>query len=118
METHASHVHKNEAHVSGVLARDVEFRYTASGKAVANINVATKYKDSTEYHRVTCWEQLAEKVQPLKTGEFVQIVGRLQTRSWEDKQNGAKEILDRHCCVAGRRPWQRHGHNEHSWGGG
>jgi len=84
-------VHKNEVHLAGNLARDPEVKYTPTGKAVARLNVATKYKQATEYHRVTAWEQLAEKVAPLKKGEFVQIVGRLQTRSWDDKQSGQKK---------------------------
>jgi len=87
----ATHVQKNEAHVAGHLAKDPELRHTSSGKAVASLTIATKYKDSTEYHRVTCWEQLAEKVKTLKKGEFVRIVGRLQTHSWDDKKSGQKK---------------------------
>jgi single-strand DNA-binding protein len=77
-------VHKNEVHLAGVLAKDPQVRYTTQGKAVANLTIATRYKDATEYHRVVCWETLAEKVGPLLKGEFVRLVGRLQTRSWED----------------------------------
>jgi single-strand DNA-binding protein len=79
-----THAHRNEVHLAGLLAKDPVIRYTASGKAVASLTVATKYQQSTEYHRVTCWEVLAEKAGKLTKGEFVKIVGRLQTRGWED----------------------------------
>jgi single-strand DNA-binding protein len=100
--------HKNEVHLAGVLARDPEVRHTSSGKTVANLTVATKYKESTEYHRVTCWEQCAEKAGSLHKGDFVKVVGRLQTRSWEDKQSGQKkyatEVIAWQFVVPGKEP--------------
>ena len=87
----ASNVHKNEVHLAGVLTRDPEIKYTPSGKAVANFSVATTYQKYTEYHRCTAWEKLAESLADKHKGDFVRIVGRLQTRSWEDKQSGQKK---------------------------
>lgn len=78
----------NEVHLKGELARDPEVRYTASGKTVANITVVTKSKEHTDYHRVTAWENQAEKLKPLRKGAFIEVVGRLQTRSYE--QQGQK----------------------------
>lgn len=99
---------KNEVHLAGVLARDPEVRYTSSGKTVANLSVATSYKQSKEYHRVTCWEAAAEKAAKLTKGEFVKIVGRLQTRSWEDKASGQKkyvtEVIAWQFVVPGKEP--------------
>ena|ERR1700674_87287 len=83
----STNVHKNEVHLAGVLAKDPELRHTATGKTVASLTVLTKYQDKPEYHRVTAWERLAEKAGALHKGDFVQIVGRLQTRSWEDAAN-------------------------------
>jgi single-stranded DNA-binding protein len=57
----SARVHKNEARIAGLLSKDPELRNTQSGEAVASLTVAIKFKESTEYHRVTCWEQLAEK---------------------------------------------------------
>jgi single-strand DNA-binding protein len=34
---------------------------------------------------------LADRSEALHKGEFVKIVGRLQNRSWEDKQTGQKK---------------------------
>ncbi len=84
---------KNEVHLHGSLAKDPIVRYTPTGKCVANLTVLTKYQDYAEFHRVTAWEQLAEKVAQLKKGDFVKVVGRLQTRSWDDKQTGEKKYI-------------------------
>jgi single stranded DNA-binding protein len=83
--------HKNEAHVHGVLANEPAIRYTPSGKCVANLTLVTRHDRFTEFHKVTAWEKLAEKTAQLKKGDFLQVVGRLQTRSWEDKQSGQKK---------------------------
>jgi|SRR5579864_3261299 len=83
-------LHKNEVHLAGTLAKEPVVRYTTTGKAVANLTVATKFKDMIEFHRVSAWENLAEKAGSLLKGDFVKVVGRLQTRSWEDKQTQQK----------------------------
>ena len=82
---------KNEMHLAGQLVRDPEVRYTSGGKTVAHLTVLTKYEKYSEFHRVVLWEALAEKAAQLTKGEFVQILGRLQTRSWEDKQTNQKK---------------------------
>jgi len=76
--------HKNEVHLAGVLARSPIVRLTSTGKKVANLTLATTYEKHTEFHRVTAWDNHAEKVEGLPKGEFIKVVGRLQTRSWED----------------------------------
>jgi single-strand DNA-binding protein len=84
-------IHKNEVHLAGELAKDPTVRYTPNGKAVANLTIVTKYEKHSEFHRVVAWEELAEKTQELKKGAFLKVVGRLATRSWEDKQTGQKK---------------------------
>ena len=85
----------NKVILVGRLGRDPETRYTSSGQAVCNINIATDstYKDRagerqkrTEWHRIVLWGKLAEiSQQYLKKGQLVFIEGRLQTRQWDDK---------------------------------
>ena len=89
----ASHVHKNEVHLAGEIAKDPTIRYTSGGKCVASLTVVTRYQQSSEHHKVTAWEHLAEKAGKLTKGEFVRIVGRLQTRSWDDKNSGQKKYV-------------------------
>jgi len=82
---------KNEVHIHGTLAKDPILKYTSSGKCVANLTLVTKYEQFSEFHRVVLWEKLAERSAELKKGDFAKIVGRLQTRSWDDKQSGQKK---------------------------
>jgi single stranded DNA-binding protein len=85
-------LHKNEVHLAGVLARDPELRCTPTGKAVANFTISTTYEKHTEYHRCVAWEERAEKLgKNFHKGDYLKIVGRLQTRSWDDKQTGQKK---------------------------
>jgi len=84
----------NSVQLIGNLGADPEIRYTQSGKAVANFNMATneqwgKGEDKakrTEWHRIVAWDRLGEIVgEYCKKGKQVFVQGRLQTRSWEDK---------------------------------
>lgn len=86
----------NRVILIGNLTRDPEVRYTQSGKAVANVSIATnesyKNKDTgervekPEYHKVTFFDKLAEIVgQYLKKGSKIYLEGKLQTRKWQDK---------------------------------
>ncbi|MFQ5676074.1 MAG: single-stranded DNA-binding protein [bacterium] len=85
----------NKVILIGNLGQDPELKYTPSGAAVTNFNVATNevWKDNdgnkqerTEWHRIVLWRKLAEIAgEYLKKGSKVYLEGRLQTRSWEDK---------------------------------
>jgi len=99
----------NKVILIGNLGADPEVRTTPAGKMVATISVATSesYKDAqgnkqdkSEWHRVVLWDKLAELAQRfLKKGRKVSIEGKIQTRSWDDQQTGAKrystEIIGR-----------------------
>lgn len=90
----------NKVILIGNLGKDPEVSYTASGVAVAKFSVATneRWKDSdgnfqerTEWHNIIAWRKLAEICgQYLKKGSKVYLEGKLQTRSWDDKNTGAK----------------------------
>lgn len=84
----------NRVILIGNLGKDPEQRSMPSGKAVANITVATsetwkdkqsgEQKEITEWHRVVAFDRLAEIMgQYLKKGSKVYIEGRLQTRKYE-----------------------------------
>jgi single-strand DNA-binding protein len=86
----------NKAIIIGRLGKDPEVRYMPSGKAVANVTIATSevWKDRntgekqerTEWHNVAFYSPLAEIVgQYLRKGSLVYVEGRLQTRKWQDK---------------------------------
>jgi single-strand DNA-binding protein len=89
----------NKVILIGNLGADPEVRYTPSGVAVANFNLATseswndkegQKQERTEWHRLVVWRKLAEIAgQYLKKGSRIYIEGKLQTRSWDD-QSGQK----------------------------
>ena len=93
----------NKVILIGNLGKDPEVKYTPSGTPVAKITLATneRYKDKdgqwqdrTEWHNVVLWQRLAEIAgEYLKKGGKVYIEGRLQTRSWEDKQTNQKKYM-------------------------
>jgi single-strand DNA-binding protein len=84
---------KNEVHISGELSKDPAIKYTGNGNAVANLTLITKHKQFKEFHRITLWKELAEKVAELRAGAFVRVVGRLQTRSWTEADSGQRKYI-------------------------
>ena len=87
----------NKVILLGRLGKDPELKYTPSGQAVTKFSLATseRWKDKTngelqertEWHNVVCWSKMAETAgQYLTKGSSVYIEGRLQTRSWDDKE--------------------------------
>jgi len=93
----------NKVQLIGNLGKDPELRYTTAGVAVATFSVATNesWKDQdgnlqerTEWHNIVAWRKLAEICgEWLKKGKKVYIEGRLQTRSYDDKNTGAKKYI-------------------------
>jgi single-strand DNA-binding protein len=93
----------NKVILIGNLGKDPEIKYTPQGTAVAKITLATnerfkgkdgQWQDRTEWHNVVLWQRLAEIAgEYLKKGGKVYIEGRLQTRSWDDKQSGQKKYM-------------------------
>ncbi len=88
----------NKAFVIGNLTRDPELKALPSGTKVCSFAVATNRsfkdkegnrQDASEFHNIVAFARLAELVaQYMKKGSQVYVEGRLQTRSWEDKNGG------------------------------
>jgi single-strand DNA-binding protein len=94
----------NKVILVGNLGKDPELRYTASGTAVANFSLATteRYKDrdgnnqeKTEWHNIVAWRQLAEICgKYLTKGRQVYIEGKIQSRSYEDRDGNRRYITE------------------------
>ena len=90
----------NKVILVGRLGKDPEVKYTQTGTPVARFTLATdeSWKDQsgekqqrTEWHNIVAWRKLAEICgQYLNKGKLVYIEGRLQTRSWEDKEGNKR----------------------------
>ena len=106
----------NKVLLIGHLGGDPESRFTTSGSAVANFNIATNEswrsaegdnKEKTEWHRVVLFGKMAETAaEYMKKGQLVYVEGRLQTRSWEDKDQVKRyttEVLCDSFTMLGRK---------------
>ena len=90
----------NKVILIGRLGKDPEMRFTPSGKAVTNFTLATnenwtdqsgEKQERTEWHRVVTWGKLAENcAKLLAKGKQVYVEGRIQTRSWDDKDGNKR----------------------------
>jgi single-strand DNA-binding protein len=94
----------NKVILIGNLGADPELKYTPSNRPVCNLSLATNevFKDKTgqrqertEWHRVTVWGDQAENCSKyLAKGRTVYVEGRLQTRSWDDKEGKKRYSTD------------------------
>lgn len=89
----------NRVFLIGFLGNDPEVRYTPGGTAVANFNLATsetrnkngQKETKTEWHKVVAFGKVAEICgEYLAKGRQVYVEGKLQTRSWEDKDGNKR----------------------------
>lgn len=86
----------NQVNVIGRVGADIEIRYTTSGKAVGELNLAVDdgYGENkkTVWLGVTLWGQTAELAQKaVRKGDRLGITGRLSQEEWEDKATGKKQ---------------------------
>lgn len=95
----------NKISLIGNLAQDPESRELRAGQKVVVFSVATNYywrdlkaktkKSRVDFHRVVAWGRLADIILSyLKKGSKVFLEGRLQNRSWQDKNNNKKYITE------------------------
>lgn len=107
----------NKAIILGNLGADPELKYTANGAAVCELRIATaeQWKDKngqkqerTEWHRVIVWGKQAETVAKfLRKGSKAYVEGRIETRSWEDKEGNKRyttEIKADHVTFLDSKP--------------
>lgn len=91
----------NRVVLIGNLGQDPELRYTQSNQGVLSLRMATtesyfdtsakERKERTEWHSVVIWGKRGEALNKiLSKGSRLCVEGRLQTRSWEDKQGSKR----------------------------
>jgi single-strand DNA-binding protein len=94
----------NKVILVGRLGKDPEVKYTQGGTPVARFSLATDetWKDQggekqqrTEWHNIVAWSKLAEICgQYLTKGRLIYLEGRLQTRTWEDKDGNKRSTTE------------------------
>lgn len=94
----------NKVMVIGYLGREPEMRFTPNGVSVANFSVACdrswksvdgQKQTETEWFNVVAWGSLAEIAKNyLIKGSYVYIEGRLQSRTWQDKDGNNQRSIE------------------------
>ncbi len=105
----------NKVILIGNLGRDAETKFTASGAAVTRFAVATtrswkdqqsnEWKEETNWTNVVLWRQ-ENVANYLTKGKQVYVEGRLQTRSYDDKDGKkvyATEVVAEEVILLGGR---------------
>jgi len=106
----------NKVFLLGNVGKDPEMRATQGGMVIASFSLATadrkkdgaNWVDSTEWHNLVCFGRTAEIVRDyVKKGSQIFVEGKIQTRSWDDKESGQKkyrtEILVNELSLLGGR---------------
>ena len=106
----------NKVLLLGNVGKDPEIRSTAGGTIVASFSLATadrqkdqqgNWQDKTEWHNLVAFNRTAEIVRDyVKKGTQLYIEGKIQTRSWDDKETNQKkyrtEILVNELTLLGK----------------
>jgi len=98
----------NKVILLGHLGKDAETKFTPSGISVSKFSLATsrrskdqqsgEWKDITDWHNIVMWrtENVANY---LLKGKQIYLEGRMESRSWEDKE-GQKRYITEVVCEA------------------
>lgn len=94
----------NRVTIMGNLGKDPELRHTGNKTPVCTLNIATteygkgeggERADKVEWHRVVVWSKQAENcAKYLAKGRAVLVEGRLETRTWEDKDGAKRSVTE------------------------
>ena len=87
----------NKVILLGRLTKEVEVRYTQSNTPVASFSLAVNRRFSKEkeadFINIVAWNKTAEFCQKFfKKGQQVGVIGRIQTRTWDDEK-GQKHYI-------------------------
>ena len=115
----------NQVTLIGRLGKDPEIRFTGSGTAVGKFSLATsenwtdndgKKQERVEWHNIVVWRKLAENCgKYLEKGRLVTVLGRIQYRSYDDKDGNRRYITE---IVAHNVIFMPDGSNSPKGGGG
>lgn len=94
----------NRVMLIGNMGQDAELKYTTSGKAVANFNLATTEKwkgqdgekhEKTTWHRIILWGRQAETIKEYgHKGSQILIEGKIENRSYDDADGNKKYVSE------------------------
>jgi len=93
----------NKVILVGNVGKDPEFKMTPSGVGVAKFTIATtdrskdktgQWQDITDWHNIVTFNRTAEVARDyVKKGAKLYVEGKIQTRSYDDKESGQKKYF-------------------------
>ena len=87
----------NKIIITGRLTKDVEPRYTQTGKCVSRFNIAVNgyKKDDTNFFNVVAWDKLGELCgKYLTKGSKILVEGQLIYRSYDDSNGNKRNVVE------------------------
>lgn len=92
----------NKAILMGRLTADPEMRHTTTGKSVCTFRLAVNRRfvrqgeeQQADFFPIVAWEKTAEFCNNyFRKGQQVAIVGRIQTRTWDDPEGNKRYITE------------------------
>lgn len=94
----------NKVFILGRVTNDPNLRATQAGQNVATFSIATnrvwydknrQKQEQVEFHNIVVWGRQAEIAsQFLKKGALILVEGRMQTRTWQDKEGGNRKTTE------------------------
>ena len=121
----------NRTFLLGHVGKNPEVGTTPGGTLAVNFSLATtdrekdrqgNWSDRTEWHNLVAYGRTAEIVRDyVSKGTQLFIQGKIQTRSWDDKESGQKrywtEIFVHDLTLLGGRPWGEWRLHSQQWSG-
>ena len=94
----------NKVILVGHIGNKPEGRYTPSGTSTASFSLATneswinsenEKQERTEWHNIIAWNKLADfTTEYLQKGQLIYIEGRMQTRTYKDKEDIQRRVTE------------------------
>ena len=94
----------NKVILVGHIGNKPEGRYTPSGTSTASFSLATneswidsenEKQERTEWHNIVSWNKLADfATEYLQKGQLIYIEGRMQTRTYKDKEDTQRRVME------------------------
>ena len=94
----------NKVILVGHIGNKPEGRYTPSGASTASFSLATneswidsenEKQERTEWHNIVAWNKLADfATEYLQNGQLIYIEGRMQTRTYKDKEDIQRRVTE------------------------
>src|SRR5262249_24232595 len=79
-----------------------EIRFTKTGKAVCDLNIAVNenvkrgagFVDSVTWHRIVLWQGLAEDAQSLRKGSAIRVEGFEKSREFTGRDGETRTVVE------------------------